>query len=112
MASAIREASARGRDCVRNQAGASRSSFIRNLVTTTRPLPIAHRRRSDRDVNLAKRRCCNTGEFRGRKRKRRPGMFIHWELTDSIGAITLDQPAKRNALSGALIEEILVALER
>ncbi len=39
-------------------------------------------------------------------------MLIQWKLTDSIGAITLDQPAKRNALSGALIEEILVALAR
>jgi methylmalonyl-CoA decarboxylase len=39
-------------------------------------------------------------------------MFVQSELTDSIGSITLDHPAKRNALSEALIEQILDALER
>jgi methylmalonyl-CoA decarboxylase len=39
-------------------------------------------------------------------------MFIRSELADSIGSIALDHPAKRNALSEALIEETLAALER
>jgi methylmalonyl-CoA decarboxylase len=39
-------------------------------------------------------------------------MLIQSELTDSLGVITLNHPAKRNALSGVLIEKILVALER
>src|SRR5262245_33204307 len=39
-------------------------------------------------------------------------MFIQSDLTDSIGTIALNQPAKRNALSETLIEEILAALKR
>jgi methylmalonyl-CoA decarboxylase len=39
-------------------------------------------------------------------------MLVQSELTDSIGSITLDQPAKRNALSEALIEQILAAFKR
>jgi methylmalonyl-CoA decarboxylase len=39
-------------------------------------------------------------------------MFIRTELTDFIGSITLNQPTKRNALSKALIEEVLLALKR
>jgi methylmalonyl-CoA decarboxylase len=37
-------------------------------------------------------------------------MFIETQLADSIGTITLNQPAKRNALSRALIEEVIAAL--
>jgi methylmalonyl-CoA decarboxylase len=37
-------------------------------------------------------------------------MFILSEITDSIGTITLNQPAKRNALSHALVEELISAL--
>lgn len=37
-------------------------------------------------------------------------MFILSEVTDAIGTITLNQPSKRNALSRALIEELLAAL--
>ncbi len=37
-------------------------------------------------------------------------MLILSEVADSIGTITLNQPAKRNALSRALIEEVLAAL--
>jgi methylmalonyl-CoA decarboxylase len=37
-------------------------------------------------------------------------MLILSQLVDSIGTITLNQPAKRNALSQALVEEFLVAL--
>ena len=38
-------------------------------------------------------------------------MFIITDLTESIGTITLNNPAKRNALSKALIEEFMTALE-
>ena len=37
-------------------------------------------------------------------------MFILTQIADSIGTITLNQPAKRNALSHALIEEMIAAL--
>ena len=37
-------------------------------------------------------------------------MFIESQLTASIGTITLIQPAKRNALSHALIEELIACL--
>ena len=37
-------------------------------------------------------------------------MFILSEHFDSIGTLTLNQPAKRNALSEALVEELLTAL--
>jgi methylmalonyl-CoA decarboxylase len=37
-------------------------------------------------------------------------MFIISQFADSIGTITLNQPAKRNALSRALVEEFLAAL--
>ncbi|CAG0998350.1 methylmalonyl-CoA decarboxylase [Myxococcaceae bacterium] len=37
-------------------------------------------------------------------------MFIRASLTEAIGTLTLDQPAKRNALSKALVEELLAAL--
>lgn len=37
-------------------------------------------------------------------------MFILVEYVDSIGTLTLSQPAKRNALSEALVEELLTAL--
>jgi len=37
-------------------------------------------------------------------------MFILLEYSDSIGTLTLNQPAKRNALSEALVEELIVAL--
>lgn len=36
--------------------------------------------------------------------------FVHIETRNHIGVITLDQPAKRNALSKALIDEIIAAL--
>lgn len=39
-------------------------------------------------------------------------MFILSEHSDFIGTITLNQPAKRNALSEALVEEALAALQR
>ncbi|HEX3036599.1 MAG TPA: methylmalonyl-CoA decarboxylase [Thermodesulfobacteriota bacterium] len=38
-------------------------------------------------------------------------MFIITDLTESIGTITLNNPAKRNALSKALIEELITALQ-
>jgi methylmalonyl-CoA decarboxylase len=38
-------------------------------------------------------------------------MFILSNLTEAIGTITLNHPSKRNALSKALIEELLTALE-
>src|SRR5258708_34325410 len=37
-------------------------------------------------------------------------MFILLEHSDSIGTLTLNQPAKRNALSEALVEELIAAL--
>jgi methylmalonyl-CoA decarboxylase len=37
-------------------------------------------------------------------------MFILSEHSDAIGTLTLNQPAKRNALSDALVEELLAAL--
>jgi methylmalonyl-CoA decarboxylase len=37
-------------------------------------------------------------------------MFILTENVDSIGTLTLNQPVKRNALSEALVEELLAAL--
>jgi methylmalonyl-CoA decarboxylase len=37
-------------------------------------------------------------------------MFILAERTDFVGTLTLNQPAKRNALSEALVEELIVAL--
>jgi methylmalonyl-CoA decarboxylase len=37
-------------------------------------------------------------------------MLILAQLADAIGTITLNQPAKRNALSRALVEELLAAL--
>lgn len=37
-------------------------------------------------------------------------MWILADLTDSIGSLTLQQPAKRNALSRPLVEELLAAL--
>ena len=37
-------------------------------------------------------------------------MFILTEHTDTIGTITLNQPAKRNALSEVLVEELIKAL--
>lgn len=37
-------------------------------------------------------------------------MFILSQLTDSIGTVTLNQPAKRNALSHAMVEEVIAAL--
>lgn len=37
-------------------------------------------------------------------------MFIDFEYAEQIGTLTLSQPAKRNALSAALIEELLSAL--
>ncbi len=37
-------------------------------------------------------------------------MFILTEHSDTIGTITLNQPAKRNALSEALVEELITAL--
>lgn len=37
-------------------------------------------------------------------------MYILSQLSDSIGTVTLNQPAKRNALSHALIEELIAAL--
>src|SRR5690348_5206808 len=37
-------------------------------------------------------------------------MFILAEHTDTIGTLTLHQPAKRNALSEALVEELITAL--
>lgn len=37
-------------------------------------------------------------------------MLILSQMADSIGTITLNQPAKRNALSRALIEELIAAL--
>lgn len=37
-------------------------------------------------------------------------MFIFIEQTDTIGTITFNQPAKRNALSEALMEEFITAL--
>jgi methylmalonyl-CoA decarboxylase len=37
-------------------------------------------------------------------------MLILAQLADAIGTITLNQPAKRNALSQALVEELLTAL--
>jgi methylmalonyl-CoA decarboxylase len=38
--------------------------------------------------------------------------LIKCEESDGIGTITLDQPAKRNALSAPLVEEFLAALEQ
>jgi methylmalonyl-CoA decarboxylase len=38
-------------------------------------------------------------------------MLIFLERSDSIGTITLNQPAKRNALSRALVEEVIAALD-
>lgn len=37
-------------------------------------------------------------------------MLVLTQRTDSIGTITLNQPAKRNALSHALVEELIAAL--
>ena len=37
-------------------------------------------------------------------------MFILSEHSDSIGTLTLNQPDKRNALSEALVEELIAAL--
>ena len=37
-------------------------------------------------------------------------MYIHRQLTDSIGTITLDHFARRNALSQALVEELIAGL--
>lgn len=37
-------------------------------------------------------------------------MLIVSQITDSIGTVTLNQPAKRNALSHALVEELITAL--
>lgn len=37
-------------------------------------------------------------------------MFVDSHLADSIGTLTLNQPAKRNALSHALIEELIAGL--
>lgn len=37
-------------------------------------------------------------------------MFVECQLADSIGTLTLNQPAKRNALSHALIEELIAGL--
>src|SRR5262249_22238522 len=37
-------------------------------------------------------------------------MFTLSRLTDSIGTVTLNQPAKRNALSHAMVEELIAAL--
>jgi methylmalonyl-CoA decarboxylase len=37
-------------------------------------------------------------------------MLILTQLADAVGTITLNQPAKRNALSKALVEELLAAL--
>jgi len=37
-------------------------------------------------------------------------MFILLEHSDSIGTLTFNQPAKRNALSEALVEELIAAL--
>src|SRR6185312_15357441 len=37
-------------------------------------------------------------------------MLILSQIADAIGTITLNQPAKRNALSRALVEEFLAAL--
>ena len=37
-------------------------------------------------------------------------MFILIQVADSIGTITLNQPAKRNALSQALVEDVIAAL--
>lgn len=39
-----------------------------------------------------------------------PSMFVECQLADSIGTLTLNQPAKRNALSHALIEELIAGL--
>lgn len=38
-------------------------------------------------------------------------MFIITDLTESIGTITLNNPAKRNALNKTLIEELITTLE-
>lgn len=38
-------------------------------------------------------------------------MFLLTQVVDSIGTITLNQPTKRNALSQALVEEMITALE-
>jgi methylmalonyl-CoA decarboxylase len=38
-------------------------------------------------------------------------MFILAERTDAIGTLTLNQPAKRNALSEALVEELIATLD-
>jgi methylmalonyl-CoA decarboxylase len=46
-----------------------------------------------------------------RNRRRLPMSFIRTETTDQIGVITLDHPAKRNALSKALIDEVIAALD-
>jgi methylmalonyl-CoA decarboxylase len=37
-------------------------------------------------------------------------MFILSQITDSIGTVTLNQPAKRNALSHALVEQLITVL--
>jgi methylmalonyl-CoA decarboxylase len=37
-------------------------------------------------------------------------MFIRSQHTDAIGTLTFNQPAKRNALSEALVEEMIIAL--
>lgn len=39
-------------------------------------------------------------------------MFVTTTLTDGIGVVTLDQPSKRNALSSALVEELIAALAK
>ncbi|HEX4144475.1 MAG TPA: methylmalonyl-CoA decarboxylase [Pirellulales bacterium] len=39
-----------------------------------------------------------------------PAALVLTEIADSVGTITLNQPAKRNALSAAMVEEMLAAL--
>lgn len=43
--------------------------------------------------------------------QRKTNVYIQVEQLDALGSITLDAPAKRNALSRALIVELLAALE-
>jgi methylmalonyl-CoA decarboxylase len=42
--------------------------------------------------------------------KEKPRMLVLSQVNDSIGTIILNQPAKRNALSHALVEELIAAL--
>jgi hypothetical protein len=42
--------------------------------------------------------------------ERSNAMFILSEYSDAIGTLTLNRPARRNALSEALVEELIAAL--